>query len=167
MPNSTTAIRNKALVVVLFRGGLRISEALALRPADITGNSINVLHGKGNKQRMTALDPEAAAILGQWLDAGGRLGISNHSTVFCTHAGKRFLPSYIRSMLTRLGKRAGIERLHAHGLRHGFASTLAEQNVSIPIISAALGHSNIATTNTYLQHVQPREVIAAVSNSTW
>ena len=63
-------------------------------------------------------------------------------------------------------RRAG-KRVHAHGLRHTYAVDLRKENVDVGIISKALGHSNIGTTSTCLNHVRPRDVIEALWNRGW
>jgi site-specific recombinase XerD len=59
---TTTGKRNRALLAVLYRSGLRISEALSLKPSDIDGLTIRVLHGKGDEARTTSIDDETAAL---------------------------------------------------------------------------------------------------------
>jgi len=70
-----TGIRNRALLAVLFRSGLRISEALALFPKDLdlTGGSLRVLHGKGDKARTAPLPTDAADAVDRWLECRKRL----------------------------------------------------------------------------------------------
>src|SRR5882724_11331329 len=86
-----TGVRNRALVVALYRGGLRISEALRLAPKDVdrAAGTVTVLHGKGDKRRTVGLDPGAFAVLERWLDRRARLGINGRSPIFCTLKGGR------------------------------------------------------------------------------
>jgi site-specific recombinase XerD len=69
-----TGLRNRALIALLYRAGLRINEALRLYPKDLdlTDGSVRVLHGKGGKSRTVGLDPGAAAVIEHWLDARSR-----------------------------------------------------------------------------------------------
>jgi site-specific recombinase XerD len=71
-----TGIRNRALIVAMYRGGLRVGETLALRPKDVdtAAGTLTVLHGKGDRRRVVGLDPGAMAIVGRWLDARHTLG---------------------------------------------------------------------------------------------
>src|SRR3972149_4655947 len=73
---SATGIRNAALVTVLYRSGLRISEALAVLPRDLEPDrgALRVMNGKGGTARSVALDPGAWAILQRWLDPRGGPG---------------------------------------------------------------------------------------------
>ena len=71
-----TGIRNRALIAVLYRGGLRISEALALHAKDVdqAAGTVTVLHGKGDQRRTVGMDPAAFALLERWLDKRRALG---------------------------------------------------------------------------------------------
>ena len=165
-----TGIRNRALITVLCRGGLRISEALALEPKDLDRNegSIRVLHGKGDRSRTIGLDHGAFAIVELWLDRRRGLGINGHRRVFCTLAGAPLSTAYVRALLPRLARKAGIEkRVHAHGLRHTHAAELAREGVRMNVIQAQLGHSSLATTDRYIRHIEPQEVIEAMRAREW
>lgn len=165
-----TGIRNRALIVSMYRGGLRAGEALALRPkdVDVSSGSITVLHGKGDRSRVTALDPGAVAILIRWLDARRSLGINGHAPLFCTLQGKALKPSYLRTLLPRLGRKAGIEkRVHPHGLRHTHAYELMMEGIPVPIIQQQLGHSSLATTDRYVSHLAPVDLIARMRERSW
>lgn len=160
-----TGIRNRALLVVLWRGMLRINEALHHKPADFnaTTGTIRILKGKGRKARTVAINAEAAALVARWLDRRARLGINNHRLLFCTLDGKPMQDSYIRNVLPRLARYAGIsKRVHAHGLRHSGACGMRRAGVDIGIISKALGHASIATTSRYLDHIEPTLIIDAL-----
>lgn len=165
-----TGIRNRALLAVLYRGQLRISEALALKPKDLdrTAGTIRVLHGKGDKARTIGLDDGAWAVLELWLTRRVALGISPRACVFCTLDGRPVMPSYIRALMPRLARRAGIDkRVHAHGLRHTGASEMRAEGLDIGVISKQLGHSSISTTARYLDHVCPQAVIDAIRKRVW
>ena len=167
---SSTGIRNLALIVLLWRGGPRLSEALALRPKDLSieNSTCRILHGKGDKARVIALDPGALAILQLWLQRREALEITSKSTIFCTLKGERLKTSYVRSLLPRLAKKAGIEkRVHAHGLRHTHAFELLSEGQPLNVISIQLGHSNLATTERYLRHLNPQAVVDAIKGRTW
>ena len=165
-----TGIRNRALIAVLYRGQLRISEALVLRPKDLdrkTG-TVRVLHGKGDRARTVGLDGGAWALLELWLQCRQNLGLTGRHPVFCTLNGKIVQSSYARSLLTRLGRKAGIEkRVHPHGLRHTGAAELRAEGVDVGIISKQLGHSSIATTARYLDHINPAAVVDAMKAREW
>jgi site-specific recombinase XerD len=165
-----TGIRNRALLVLLYRGGLRAGEALALLPKDLDERqgTVRVLHGKGDKARLVGLDEGAWGILQRWLDRRSDLGISRRRRVFCTLKGQPLQGRYVRSMIQRLARKAGIEkRVHAHGLRHTHAFELANEATPLHVIQQQLGHSSLATTDRYIRHLAPREVVEAMQGRKW
>ena len=165
-----TGIRNRALIAVLYRGGLRIAEALALEPRDVdpARGMLNVRHGKGDRQRLVGLDPAAFALLERWLDRRAALRLARRRRVFCTLQGAPLDSSYVRRLLPRLARRAGIEkRVHAHGLRHAHAAELAQEGVPVNVIQQQLGHGSLATTDRYLRHIAPRERVEAMRARAW
>jgi integrase len=159
------ATRNRALLAVLHRSGLRIAEALALAPKDINvdAGSIRVLHAKGGRARTVGIDPTGRRPLAAWLDLRERLGIPPAAPVFVGPGGRPLTAAYCRRLLAGLGRRAGVlRRVHPHGLRHTHAAELREEGVDIGIISKQLGHRSIATTASYLDHIAPRAVVEII-----
>jgi len=164
-----TGIRNRALMAVLYRCGLRLAEALALKPADIDliHGTVRVLHGKGGKARTVGIDSGALAIVQRWIDTRDSHGIRGQ-ILFCTLAGRPVNPRDVREVLTRYAARAGItKRVHPHGLRHTHAAELALEGVPVNTIQAQLGHSNLSTTSTYLAHIAPWELVDAIRGRAW
>lgn len=171
---SVSGIRDRALLTVLYRAGLRLQEALDLvsRDIDLDAGSINVRRGKGGRQRIVGLDPGAAAIVEQWLARRRALGLNGQQTVFCLittgKLGEPMDQSHARHMLKRLASRAGIEkRVHPHCLRHSMASDMLREGIPLNVIQQQLGHSSIATTDRYLRKIAPHELIAAVQQREW
>ena len=165
-----TGIRNRALIVLMYRGGLRVGEALALRPKDLDreAGTIRILHGKGDKARTVGLDQQAFAVLERWLDKRTARGINGHAPIFCTLKGKPVSTSYVRVLLPRLAKKAKIEkRVHPHGLRHTHAAELAREGVPARLIQEQLGHGSLATTDAYLRKIAPQELIEAMQRREW
>ena len=165
-----TGIRNRALLALMYRSGLRLGEALALKPKDIDrkAGTIRVLHGKGDRARTVGVDAGALETLERWLDVRKANGINGRAPVFCTLQGKELRPEYVRNFLKRMAEKAGIEkRVHPHGLRHSHAAQLAQEGVPMNVIQAQLGHSNLATTSRYLAHVSPTAVIEAMQARKW
>ena len=162
-----TGIRNQALIVVLWRTCLRIKEALDLLPKDISGDSIRVHSGKGDRARTVGLDPESSAVVERWVTKQRELGFKPSQRLFCTLKGEPIDTSYCRHLFKRLAKKAGLEkRVHPHGLRHSGAVHLLDEGHNVVVISQQLGHSNLATTNTYLNHLKPADVVAAMQSRT-
>jgi site-specific recombinase XerD len=165
-----TGIRNRALIVTLYRGGLRVSEALALMPKDLDrdAGTVRILNGKGNQARTVGFDPTAFTVIERWLDKRRELRINGRAALLCTLDGGPLASSYVRALLPRLAARAGIEkRVHAHGLRHTHAAELAREGLPMNLIQAQLGHTSLATTSRYLAHIQPAEVIHAMQAREW
>lgn len=160
-----TAARNRALIAVLYRSGLRIGEALALEPKDIDldAGSIRVLRGKGGRARTVGIDPAWGEVVGEWLTVRARLGHGQRGAVFVSQGKSAMTTAHCRRLLGQLGRRAGIERrVHPHGLRHTHAAELRSEGVDVGVISKQLGHRSIATTARYLDHIAPADVVAAI-----
>ena len=165
-----TGVRNRALIAVMYRGGLRLGETLALKPKDVdpAQDTVTVLHGKGDRRRTVGLDPEAMALVERWLDRRRDLGISGRAPLFCTLEGRPLKPSYVRTLLPRLAVKAGIDkRVHPHGLRHTHAAELMWEGVAVPIIQRQLGHASLATTDGYHRSIAPADVIEAMKQRAW
>jgi site-specific recombinase XerD len=157
-----TGVRNRALITTMYRAGLRLSEALALKPKDIDpdAGTITVLRGKGGRRRVVGIDPGSMAIVLRWVDKRRQYGLTGRSTLFCTLQGRPLHPSYVRTLLHRLGDKTGIDkRVHPHALRHSMAFDLMWEGVPVPLIQAQLGHASLATTQRYLDHLAPKELV--------
>lgn len=162
-----TGIRNKALLYVGYRGGLRLKEALALFPKDVDTKTgiVNVLYGKGNRSRIVGVPTDACLAIDAWLAKRGQLGFTGKQPLFCTLQGRPIDTSYVRAFMARLKRRTGIEkRLHYHQLRHTCAWRMLQKGRDLATIQGMLGHSSLATTSVYLRHVAPLDVIEAMQD---
>lgn len=158
------------MIVVLWRAGLRVSEALALMPKDVdrAEGTLHVLNGKGGRQRMVALDPLSFSVIDRWLEARAALKLSANRALFSTLRGSPLQSAYVRALLPRLAREVGIgKRVHAHALRHTFACELMRERLPINLIQKQLGHTNLAVTSRYLQHVTPPELVEAMQRRSW
>jgi site-specific recombinase XerD len=167
-PGTWTGVRDRALLTLLWRSGLRISEALALTPTEVDQDRrlITVLRGKGSKYGVAAMDRAAFTALRPWERIRTDLlkAKSTHP-LFCTRTLSRMDPSHLRHLLPKLAKKAGItRRVHPHCFRHTLAAEMAAANVQMPIIQAQLRHSNLNTTNTYLAHIAPEQLTRALED---
>ncbi|MCL1693696.1 MAG: site-specific integrase [Actinomycetia bacterium] len=163
-------IRRRALIVMLYRTGLRISEALALCPKDLNFEvgAIAVLHGKGNRQRTVGIDPGANPHIEKWLERRETLDLPAGAPLFCTVKGMPLAATSVNRLLRRLAQSARIaKRVHPHGFRHTHAYELMMEGVPMPIIQQQLGHASLATTDRYLAHIAPKQVIETMSNREW
>ena len=110
----------------------------------------------------------AWAMLQLWMDRRTTLGITGRSTVFCTLQGTQLKTSYVRALLPRLARKAGIERrVHAHALRHSLAAELAAERTPMNVVQIVLGHANLATTDAYLRHIHPVVAIETLRARSW
>jgi integrase len=167
--------RNRALIIIMYRSGIRVSEALALRPKDVDleRGRVSVLHGKGDRWRVIGLDAGARAIVERWAAQRRELGLTGREPLFCVISrptlGQPLASSYVRELLHKLAIKAGIDkRVHPHGLRHSYASYLADRSdVPLRTIQTMLGHSSLATTERYLHHLNPTAELELVSSLEW
>jgi site-specific recombinase XerD len=164
-----TGVRNRALIAILWRCGLRIGEALALKAKDFDPEACTLVvqRGKGGRRRVVGVDAGTAALVGRWLDVRRKRGI-NGRTLFCSLQGRPMDQSYVRHLLPRLARRAGVERrVHAHGLRHAFAVDMVRAGAPLYVVRDALGHASVATTQVYLTRVGAHEAVEAMRSREW
>lgn len=167
-------LRDRALYTVFYRTGLRINEALELRPKDVDleQGRATVLHGKNDKRRVVGMDGPTVETVAEWLEKRRRLPVDGSHPVFCVVSrptiGKKLYASCVREQLRDAARRAGIDkRVHPHGLRHTFASELAREGIPINVIQRLLGHSNPAVTAHYINHIEPFEAIEVARARAW
>ncbi len=161
-----TSVRNRALVVVMWRAGLRIQEALDLLPSDLdpVAGTIRVRHGKGDKERIVGMGPVAWEDLMRWMKVRRLRGAGHRgSPVFCTLQGRPLAPTNVRSMLRRKARQASLDasRCHPHSFRHAFAIGLHRAGEPLDHIRRLLGHRSLTTTTVYLERIDPSDVIAS------
>lgn len=163
---SASGIRNRAMLTLLYRSGLRISELLALRPSDVNfaSHSIRLLDTKAGEPQTRGFHASADDAAARWIDKRRELGIRS-GPLFCKLDGGPLYPQYVRNLLQRLAAQAGIEkRVHPHGLRHTFAVELDAAGTSLSVISKLLGHSSVPTTARYLDHLTNAQAVNALQS---
>lgn len=162
--------RDRALIATLYRGALRIAEALALMPkdVDVATGAVHVLNGKGGKQRTVAVDAETIALIEIWMARRAAIGLNGRQPLFCTFEGGAIRREQVSKRLKALAVKAGIEkRVHPHGLRHSRSVDLLHGGVDVKTIQLALGHASLATTDTYLTHIAAETVTIAMKGGSW
>jgi site-specific recombinase XerD len=173
---SSSGLRVRALIGVLYGAGLRVNEALNLYPRDVDTHecTVRVREGKGGKARLVGIDPPSCALLDAWLARRKTLGLTGRHPIFAvyTRNGAKFGAAIdsrqVRASLARLGERAGVDKpVRPHGLRHSLAFDLAERGVPVHKIRAQLGHTNVATTSRYIDHLRPGDVIDMMRERDW
>jgi site-specific recombinase XerD len=158
--------RMRALVVLLWRAGLRINEALTVTEHDLepgTG-SVLVRHGKGGRRREVGMDPWGWEHLRAWLELRMALPVG---PLLCVVEGRTrgrpWASDAARAQLRRVASKARVRRRFApHQLRHANAIELAHEGVPLNVIQRQLGHTNLGVTSIYLQGIDNAEIIAAV-----
>lgn len=164
--DSVHGCRLRALVVLLWRAGLRISEALALAESDLEpgGGSILVRHGKGDKRRQVGMDDWGWEQLRPWLQLRVELPVGPLLCVISGEGqGQPWTATQARAQLRRLAMRAGVRRRFApHQLRHAHAVEMAREGVPLNVIQRQLGHANLGVTSIYLQGIDSGEIIETV-----
>ncbi len=158
--------RLRGLMVVLWRSGLRISEALALAESDLDWNrgAILVRRGKGGRRREVGMDRWAWDQLSPWLDIRAALPVG---ALFCVihdpTRGRPWSAAAARAQLRRVAAIAGVRRRFApHQLRHAHAVEMAREGVPLVVIQRQLGHANLGITSVYLQGIDNAEIIDTV-----
>ena len=165
-----TGLRNRALVAVMYRSGLRPGEALALHPDDIDLEAATVVvpPRKGGQARLTGLDGTTRQMIAAWLVRRAERGIGPDKPLFCTLAGEPLKAAYVRELLPRLAKRAEIaKRVHPLALRYANAAELAEEGMPASMIDRHLGVAPIGGARRYRRTVSENDVAAAVAQRTW
>ena len=153
------AMRDRALVELLYGAGLRVSEAVGLERAgiDLERRLVRAT-GKGAKERIVPIGREAAEALRRYL-AHGRphLERRHRPELFLNAQGGALTRAGAFLILRRLAERAGLEpaRVHPHLLRHSFATHLLEGGADLRSVQELLGHADLATTELYT-HVTDR-----------
>jgi integrase/recombinase XerD len=144
------SIKHRTILTICYAAGLRISEAIGLKVADIDSKRmvIRVEHGKGQKDRYVMLSPKLLEILRawwpvdkpkQWLFPGDRVG--NHIT-----------KDSVQQACQKAHQSCGISKpITPHSLRHAFAVHLLESGTDVRTIQLLLGHRSLATTARYLR----------------
>jgi len=165
-----TGQRNRALVAMMYRSGLRPGEALALRPGDIDlrAGTVVVPPRKGGRPRLTGLDATTRGMVQTWIDRRAERGIGDDKPLFCTLQGEPLKAAYVRELLPRLARRAGIpKRVHPLALRYANAAELAEEGVPASTIDRHLGVAPIGGARRYRRTVSEEDVAAAVAGRRW
>jgi site-specific recombinase XerD len=158
--------RLRGLIVILWRAGLRIQEALALAESDLDQRrgALLVRHGKGGRRREVGMDAWGWEQLQPWFERRLQLPVG---PLFCVingpTNGRHWSSAAARANLRRTALEAGVRpRFAPHQLRHAHAVELAREGVPLIVIQRQLGHSNLGITSIYLQGIDNAEIIETV-----
>jgi integrase len=162
---SACGLRTRALIVVLWRAGLRISEALALADSDLdrVRGAILVRRGKGGKRREVGMNRWASEQIDPWLRLRVSLRVGALLCVVNAPQGRPWSAAAVRETLRQLALRAGVPRRFApHQLRHAHAVAMAREGVPLNVIQRQLGHANLGITSVYLQGIDNSEIMDTI-----
>lgn len=159
-----TGLRNRCMLEVMYRAGLRVGEVIALthRDVDLEGGILRVWDSKTGDRTayIERTNVEALMVLREWRAV--RRTLPKSDWFFCTLVGDQILVRYVQQMIKRMARRAKIEtRVHPHMLRHSFATELLDEGVNIRRVQMALGHKNLSTTERYT-HVLDADLAEAI-----
>jgi site-specific recombinase XerD len=159
-PNDRHGYRLRGMIVVLWRAGLRVQEALALAEHDLDQRrgSLPVRRGKGGRRREVGMDSWGWEQRRPWLAARTELPVG---PLFCIITGRTrgraWSAAIVRSEFRRIAARAGVRRRFApHQLRHAHALELAREGVPLNIIQRQLGHTNLGPPRSTSKGSTPR-----------
>jgi integrase/recombinase XerD len=142
-------IRDRAILEIMYATGLRVSELVTLKQADVDLLAgLVVCHGKGNKERRVPLGKSAIHWLQQYSAVKAGYGKQLFPNVFL-YRGRPFTRQLAWSMIKRHAEKAGINDVSPHTLRHSFATHLLQHGADSRSVQALLGHSDISTTQIY------------------
>ena len=162
--------RDCATLILLWRAGLRRSEACDLDTGDLEeleGGTmrVHVRNGKGGKARFVGLDKRSADYLRGWLEKRpGELG----GPLLITSKGNRVHSNQVWRIVRRLASAAGIRRrIHPHAFRHTFARELYDEGIGVRHLQELLGHSSLQTTQGYLTSIGCSEAVEVTARREW
>jgi integrase/recombinase XerD len=157
-PNAAHALRDRALLELLYAAGLRISEAIGLDREDLSvdGAFVRVI-GKGDKERLVPVGDVALDWLGRWISGPRAALLARHHVaptrggpLFLGDRGGRLARQQAWAAVKRAAAAAGLtDRVSPHTLRHSFATHLLEGGADLRIVQELLGHASISTTQLY------------------
>jgi integrase/recombinase XerC len=145
------AVRDKAILELLYSSGLRLSELTGLAEDDVNFRDATVrVTGKGSKTRIVPVGSHALAALKAWLPARGQMARASAKALFVGQDGKALGPRAVQSRLKQWALKLGLaDKVHPHALRHSFASHLLQSSGDLRAVQELLGHASISTTQVY------------------
>jgi integrase/recombinase XerD len=144
------ALRDRAIVELLYATGARVSELVALDLDEIIDAELVRLRGKGNRERVVPIGSYAQRALAAYLVRTRPMLSSRAGTpaLFLNLRGGRLSRQSVWQLLSELGAQTGIA-VSPHSLRHSFATHLLEGGADVRVVQELLGHASVATTQIY------------------
>lgn len=145
------AIRDKAILELMYSSGLRLSELVMLNidSLDLVDAVVTVV-GKGKKTRVVPIGKQARKAIEQWFKCRDKMANDEEFAVFVSQRGNRISRRSIQQRLKLWAMKQGItNHVNPHMLRHSFASHLLESSGDLRAVQELLGHADISTTQVY------------------
>jgi integrase/recombinase XerC len=141
--------RDRAILEVLYGGGLRVSELAGVDDLDVDLlEGVARLRGKGKKERLAPLGRSAVAAVREYLAV--RVRRAGERALFVNRFGSRLTSRSVARMIERVRARSGLERAFSpHTFRHSFATHLLDRGADLRSVQELLGHASLATTQVY------------------
>ena len=153
-------LRDKAMLETLYASGLRVSELVTLKVANVSLDmGVLSVMGKGGKERMVPLGEEALLWLSRYLSNARQLilGSTISDALFVTQHGAAMTRQAFWYLIKRRAQQAGLTRLPSpHVLRHAFATHLLNHGADLRVVQMLLGHADISTTQIYTHVARER-----------
>ena len=154
--------RDRAILETLYSAGIRVSELVGLDVADADLNDgVITVRGKGKKERLALLGPNARSAVSRWLDVRPNLlqnARADSPAIFLNRAGGRLTTRSVGRLLEKYLRSAGLDpRTSPHTLRHSFATHMLDAGADIRGVQELLGHKSLTTTQVYT-HVTTRRL---------
>jgi len=145
------AVRDMAMMELLYGCGLRLSELIGLNLNKIEWQQqILDVMGKGSKQRIIPFGKKALYALKKWLKLRDQYANENEAAVFISQRGQRISASSVQQRLKKWAQVKGLDRkLYPHLMRHSYASHILESSHDLRAVQELLGHANLSTTQIY------------------
>lgn len=160
--DTATAVRNKAIISLLYSSGLRLGELCRLAPSDIYKSTmqVHIRSGKNHWDHWTILSQRSLDLLTEYWKSYPVQ--REYLFVDLREPHAPLTKSGVETMIKTVGKAAGFPKLHPHVLRHSFASHMIEQGVSLENIQAMMGHRTPESTHKYI-HVSNKALMGIKS----
>jgi integrase/recombinase XerC len=145
------ALRDKAILELLYSSGLRLAELTGLAPDDVSFRDATVrVTGKGSKTRIVPVGSHALEALKAWLPARDQLARAGEKALFVGRDGGALGPRAVQARLKQWALKLGLaDKVHPHALRHSFASHVLQSSGDLRAVQEMLGHASISTTQVY------------------
>ena len=149
--NDILAIRDKAILELIYSSGLRLTELISLNINDIDfSDRILFVTGKGKKVRNVPVGKYAIEAINNWIKNRITLVNSDEEALFVSKRGKRISARSIQERVKKWAIKQGLtNHVHPHMLRHSFASHILESSGDLRAVQELLGHADISTTQVY------------------